>query len=160
MDNVFFKRLAPAGGDLLVASEDPDTDASSCEVLDALWNALLQLVLYGGAAQQLQPLLDLLRHRCQLLLASMQRRLGCIVLHLPPASIGSPFIMCPIELPSSKAHHARRTREILRVSLTICTVVDFSSFKLTGNEPYSCTPFACSDQNIICRFASGSNERA
>ena len=70
---------------LLVAGEDPDADAGGRQALNALGHPLLQLVLDRGAAQQLQPLLDFLRHRGQALVAPLQRRLGCKEALLPPA---------------------------------------------------------------------------
>ena len=72
---------------LLVACEDPDADARGRQTLDALRDAVLQLVLDGGAAQQLQPPLDLLSYCRQPLVPPLQRSLCSKVPLLPPACI-------------------------------------------------------------------------
>ena len=59
---------------LLVAGEHPDLDAGERQVRDRLGHAVLQLVLDRRRAHQRHPLLDLLVHGRQLVVAVLHRR--------------------------------------------------------------------------------------
>ena len=72
---------------LLVPCEDPNSDASIGQALNSLWDALLQLVLNGSAAQQNELTLYAFSNRWlwAFVVAPTQSVLGLKVLLLPPA---------------------------------------------------------------------------
>mmetsp|Transcript_16698 Transcript_16698/g.41752 ORF Transcript_16698/g.41752 Transcript_16698/m.41752 type:complete len:678 (+) Transcript_16698:123-2156(+) len=99
------------GGLHLVARQHPQPDAASRQLLDARGHAILQLVLDGRAAQQLQALLHLLAQRVEPLVAVLaQRRLG---VNVAPRPVG---VEVGLDLAVGQAQRAQaRAAKVLHV---------------------------------------------